>query len=69
MKGHVFFLGEIIKIYWKLVGMKKNLLKNNLARTAVNCMETLSGNVDSSLSKSWSLGVGLGHNKVAEFFT
>lgn len=39
-----------------------------MARTAVNCVESLSGNVNSSLSKSWSLGVGLDHNKVAELF-
>lgn len=69
MNGHVSFLGEIIKKYWKLVGnLKKNHLKNRFARTAVNCVESLSGNVNSSFSKSWSLRVGLDHNKVAELF-
>ena len=39
-----------------------------MARKAVTYMEASSGNVDSSLFKSWSPGVGLGPEGGMEFY-
>lgn len=46
----------------------KNLLKNQLARKAVPCVEASSGIVDSSLFKSCSPRVGWGHNRRSTFY-
>lgn len=48
--------------------LKNPLLENHLARKAQTCVEASSDSVDSSLLKSWSLGVGRGHNGEVDFY-
>lgn len=39
----------------------------HLARKAEHCVEGSSGSIDSSLLKSWSPGIGWGHNRGMNF--
>ena len=56
-----FYIGILREIF-------KNLLKNYKTKTVDTHMEATSGYVVSNLFKSWSPGVGWGHNRGMEFF-